>query len=138
MPLVQLNWKPSAETARWFGAILLALAGILGLAIRWRTGADSIAAGIWAAGASLAFLYYAVRPLRRPLYVVFTALLFPIGWTVSHVAAAALYYLVLTPIGLCLRLAGHDPLRRSFEQGAPTYWVERRASGDASRYFRQY
>ncbi|MBT2529290.1 hypothetical protein J7E91_28795 [Streptomyces sp. ISL-99] len=44
-------------------------------------------------------------------------------WTdlVRRPALAALYFLVLTPIGLCVRRI-RDPLRRSWHASATTYW----------------
>ena len=49
-----------------------------------------------------------------------------------------IYYLVLTPVGLLLRIRGYDPLNRKFQPRADTYWVERETSVDTDRYFRQF
>jgi len=62
----------------------------------------------------------------------------PMGWVVSHVVLAIVYYGVLTPVGLALRLAGRDPMRRRFDRQAASYWVERRGAADPGRYFRQF
>lgn len=48
---------------------------------------------------------------------------------VSPVILAVLYYTVITPIGLAMRLFGMDPLR--LRRGATTYWIERRPPGPA-------
>lgn len=37
-------------------------------------------------------------------------------------ALAAIYYLVVTPIGLVSRLI-HDPLSRRWNRGAQSYWI---------------
>ena len=62
----------------------------------------------------------------------------PIGWTVTHLVLAAVYYLVLTPIGLLMRLAGRDPMRRSIDPKAATYWIARKNPIESKRYFRQF
>jgi hypothetical protein len=62
----------------------------------------------------------------------------PVGWTVSHVILAIVYYGVLTPVGFIMRLTGYDPMRRAFERNAETYWIARREREDAGRYFRQW
>jgi hypothetical protein len=62
----------------------------------------------------------------------------PIGWVMSHVILGIIYYLVLTPIGLLLRALGRDPLRRRFETGARSYWIDRGEEPAVERYFRQY
>jgi hypothetical protein len=61
----------------------------------------------------------------------------PLAWTVSTVLLILVYYLVLTPIGLALRLAGRDRMGRRFDSDRTTYWVKRNES-DPSRYFRQF
>jgi hypothetical protein len=47
----------------------------------------------------------------------------------SPLALGALFFGVLTPLGLVLRLAGCDPLRLRFDRRAPSYWIARAAAG---------
>ncbi|HEU4365360.1 MAG TPA: SxtJ family membrane protein, partial [Candidatus Krumholzibacteria bacterium] len=76
--------------------------------------------------------------LRMPLYLAWMRVFFPLGWVVSHAILIVIYYAVLTPIGLVLRLVGYDPMRRRFDRGASTYWAEHRSDDDLSQYFRRY
>ena len=62
----------------------------------------------------------------------------PIGWTLSHLVLGAVYYGVFTPIGLVMRLLGHDPLERRFDPTATSYWIERTDRSDPARHFRQF
>ncbi|MBM4108330.1 MAG: hypothetical protein FJ255_05885 [Phycisphaerae bacterium] len=62
----------------------------------------------------------------------------PIGWTISHALLALIYYAVLTPIGLVMRLLGNDPMQRRLDRAATTYWSEHRPPTDPKRYFRQF
>ncbi len=96
-------------------------------------------------GLALAVLALTVGPLGlansrliRPIFVGWMVLAFPIGWTVSLVLLALVYYGVVTPVGLLLRLAGHDPLRLRRDPGLATYWVTKPAVSDVRRYFRRY
>jgi hypothetical protein len=66
------------------------------------------------------------------------ALAFPFGWLLAHLLLAAIYFLLITPIGLILRIVRRDPLAREFEHEAQSYWTPRPANDDRSRYFRQY
>jgi len=50
----------------------------------------------------------------------------------------SVYYGVLTPIALLLRLRGHDPMRRRFDPDAKTYWQPHKPPTDRSRYFKRY
>jgi hypothetical protein len=44
-------------------------------------------------------------------------------------AVGVLFFCVLTPLGLVLRLAGRDPLRLRFDRRAPSHWIERASAG---------
>ena len=66
------------------------------------------------------------------------ALAFPIGWTVSLIMLAILYYGLFTPIGLVFRLIGRDALQRSRRPGLETYWTPKPTTTDPRRYFKQF
>jgi len=78
------------------------------------------------------------RTLNRYLYVGLTLLTFPIGFILSHVLLAIVFYLVITPVGLVMRLLGRDPLQRKFNREASTYWVDHAEPKSVEEYFRQY
>ena len=62
---------------------------------------------------------------------------YPIGWVLSHILLGVVFYFVVLPIGLLLRLARYDPLTRKFDQKVTSYWIEREPSSDPRKYFRQ-
>ena len=86
---------------------------------------------LWACVLSGLFALVALaRPalLRAPnrLWMKFGILL---GHVVSPVALGILFYAVLTPVGVMMRLTGKDPLRRRRDPGAASYWQPRRPPG---------
>ncbi len=48
---------------------------------------------------------------------------------VNPVVMGLLFFLVLTPFGLGLRLLGKDPLHRHFDRMAGSYWIRRSPPG---------
>lgn len=76
--------------------------------------------------------------LLRIVYLGMIYATLPIGIVVSYVILAATYYLVLTPIGLVLRLCGYDPMQRRFDRKAESYWVPREEDPSADHVFRQF
>lgn len=62
----------------------------------------------------------------------------PMGWVVSHVLLGVVFYGVITPIGLLLRLMGRDLLGLKFDRGAASYWRVRGPGEGTGRYFRQW
>ena len=136
--LMGINSRPSPRDLKSFGVVILVFFGMIGVLVRWRTGSLVAPTILWSTGAALCLVYYSVRPLRRPLYLLWMYVLSPISRTIPLLLLAAVYYLVLTPIGLTVRMFGQDPMRRRFEPTARTYWVEHRTGGDPSRYLRQF
>jgi hypothetical protein len=72
----------------------------------------------------------------RPIFVGWMCLAFPIGWVVSHVVLACVYYGVFTPISVCFRLIGRDALARRHRPDRSTYWTPKPAAHDVRSYFR--
>jgi len=139
MGVIEIDRNPSPRTLRFFGLLFAVFCGLVGALLRWRFDLGTAATVVWIAGAGVAALYYLVPPLRRPLYLGWIHAAFPIGWLLSHLLLALVYYGVLTPIGLVMRLFRRDPLHRRFDPEAESYWVEYRASADPTRrYFRQF
>jgi hypothetical protein len=89
-------------------------------------------------GGLVAVVVWIAPAAGKKLYVGWMLAAQPIGWTISHLVLAAVYYLVLTPIGLLMRLFGRDPMQRHFDRSATSYWVKRPTEADPSRHFRQF
>lgn len=48
-----------------------------------------------------------------------------LGWVNTRIILGVLFYGIVTPMGLVMKLAGRDPMRRGFEPDAQTYRVTR-------------
>jgi len=93
----------------------------------------------------LALLALTIGPLglTRPewmrwIYVGWMVLAFPIGWMVSQVMLAVMFYGLFVPIGLIFRLLGRDPLHRARRAELKSYWAPKPAPADLRRYFKQF
>ncbi len=138
MALIEINRNPSKKELGWFGLLFALFFGIVGGLVWWKWGASTVATWIWSVAGAIAVCYYAIPPFRMPLYIGWVTAAFPIGWLVSHVVLAIVYYLVVTPIGVAVRMAGRIAIRAPFDPQAKTYWVERPSRRAPSRYFRQF
>jgi len=128
---------PTRGEERWFGVLLLTVFVVIGIVVFWQLESLRAARVLWGIGLGLALLYYGVRPLRRPLYYGWMRLVYPIGWVISHVTLAIVYYGIMTPIGLVMRLFGRDKLERRLDPKAESYWSGRAPADDPERYLRQ-
>lgn len=136
--LIDRDREPSARELRWFGVLFLGFSALIAGLLRARAQSPVASIAVALFGASFAAIYYAMPSLRRALLRSWIALTYPIGWLGSNLALGAFYFLVLTPIGLGLRIFGRDALQRGIERDRPSYWVARRGSARARRYWHQY
>jgi hypothetical protein len=138
MPLIEINHTPSRRELLRFVA-LLPLAGLVFGAAVWFWTRSTTAAIITAAVlAALGLLGLALPAVRRRLYLGWMYAFLPVGMVLGTLLLGAVYFVVVMPIGLLVRIFIGDPMTRRFERGAETYWRERGPAVAAARYFRQY
>ena len=145
--LVEINFNPDIRTLRQFGVIafvgfgaLAALAYYERLVFAFGLGDSrmTVVTGLIALG-SIALLFSLVAPkANRFLYVGLTILAFPIGFVLSYVIMGTLYFLVIGPIAVVLRVFGRDSMHRRYDRGASTYWTSARPPRQKESYFHQY
>ena len=111
MAIIEINWRPSNRDLRMFAVVQLVVAAVCAWLLHRRLGWDAAAIGL--IGLSLAGTVAGlVSPqLLRPLFVLWMVAAFPVGWVMSHLMLAVVYYGVVTPIGFALRLRGRDALQ---------------------------
>lgn len=148
MALLQIDWNPPDEKLRQFGLILSTLLAGIGTWLIFRGRFLFLAPGphqvpiVASALFAAALLGIAVSCRRprwmKPAYQGLTAVTYPIGYVVSHLVMAGVFFGVITPLALFFRLTGRDALKRRFEPDRKSYWEEREATTDVARYFRQF
>lgn len=138
MNLIRIDRNPSPRKLKLFGTLWLLALGILGAIVLAKADSLPAAAAVWTTALLLAATCRIVPGLTRILYLGVIYATLPIGLVVSPVVLAVVYYLVLTPTGLLMRLFGYDPISRHFDPEADTYWLPREQDEDAGRYFRQF
>jgi hypothetical protein len=121
-----------------FGVIWLVFFGTVG-GILLSSGCSSQVAGlVWGIAALVPAVGWIVPQFMRLIYLAMAYAGFPIGFVVSYLIMLVVYYLVLTPIGLIMRLFGYDPLNRHFDGSTDTYWRPRQQNDSLDAFFRQF
>jgi hypothetical protein len=67
--------------------------------------------------------------LLAPLNRLWMKLGVLLGKVVSPVALAVVFYSVLTPVAIMIRVTGKDPLRLKLDPAADSYWIPRKPPG---------
>jgi len=123
------EWRKAA----WMSALGLALLSSL---LRWRRVLPVAAWGLVLYVLASLAVTAGLRPRWFRGYYRFSAKL---GFALSQMAGYAvltlLFFIVVTPLGLILRLLGKDPLRLRRPVGAESYWSEVRGKSSLDRLF---
>jgi len=139
MSVVQINTNPTRKQLNQFGFVWLGFLTLFGVIAWLKLDAPTLAKVLWVLAVVVPVVGWLAPAFMRLVFVGMSYLAWPIGFVVSHVVLALVYYLVFTPIGLVMRLIGYDPMRRRFDPEAVTYWIARDPkASDAKRYFRQF
>jgi Saxitoxin biosynthesis operon protein SxtJ len=123
----------SDKKVRNFG-FLFSIVAIALAAFRYYRGGNS---WFWFVGGSVVFLLAGLflKPVLRPVYVVWMKFAFILGWLNTRLLLGVFFYLVVSPVGVVMRLVGRDPLTRKIDRSRSSYWMKREPRPfDAKRY----
>jgi hypothetical protein len=102
-----------------FGIILLIIAGFL-----YYQEKDSFKLFIYLAGSS-SCLGILLPIILKPFYMVWMIFAVILGWFMTRIILSLLFFLVITPIGLTMRLLGKDFLGLKIKSSNESYWNKR-------------
>ncbi len=145
--MVEINFRPDEKTLRQFGWIALGGFGLLALCAwnHWlvfrhlsEAARAAVTFGLLGLAGVSALFSLAFPKANAPLFVGLSVVAFPIGFVLSYVIMATLFYVVIAPVGLVLRLFGKDPMDRRFLPNATSYWVDARPARAKTDYFKQF
>lgn len=140
MTWTDVTRPPKPKVVRQFGVVCFLIFGGFGLfqaLVRARTGLGWGSLGF---GGLCLVLGLGAPGLFRWFYTGAMLLAFPIGFAVSQVMLAFLFFVVFLAVGLFLRLRGWDAMvrKRRTGTGSRSYWEPKPAPTDPQRYLRQY
>ncbi len=132
----QVKWRPDAAELRRFAIAMLVGFSLLGLFAAWR--AEEISTGalvFFGIGLFLAIAAFVPR-LGRMAYLGVYLPTSIIGYFVSRIILFLMFFLIITPLGIILRIVGKDPLQQRQEH--KTGWTSVKTVKNADSYYRQF
>jgi hypothetical protein len=121
-----MTHQPDVRQLRQFGLLVGAVWAAIGLwPVLVRGGDPRLWAVILGVGLLLPALIVPgrLRLIHRMWMVVGNVL----GWVSTRIVLGVMFFGIITPIGLIMRLVREDPLHRTFEPDVDTYRVRRQA-----------
>ncbi|MEW6307279.1 MAG: hypothetical protein AB1705_27815 [Verrucomicrobiota bacterium] len=143
-PFKEVNWNPDLAARKSFARSLVIgfpIVAVVLYLIRWLAlGIKDPTVPLWIGGAGFAagVVFWVLPQIAKPFYLVWYGLACCIGLVISNVILTVFYYTLMTLIGLLLRIMGKDPLQKSFNRNAKTYWHDAPQTNDPARYYQQF
>ena len=131
--------KPQGVSPKELRSFGLTIGGIFMVVGFWPLVVRSHSPWVWAlsvAGIILGLAVFVPGSLG-PIYRAWMRIGATLGWVNTRVILSLGYYVVFTPMGWIMRVAGRDPMRRKFDPGTFTYRVTKstRPGGHMQRQF---
>ena len=113
--------KLNQKQLRDFGLLTGAIVAILfGLLLPWIRG-HSLPSIPWAIAAVLWCLAVLAPRSLNPVYQVWMRIGLVLGWVNTRIILGIVFYGLVTPMGVIMRLLNQDPMARKFEENLQTY-----------------
>lgn len=142
-PFAEVDWDPDVEGRRKFALSQVigfpCLAGVLAIGARITHGSWFAEFAVLAiAGVAVGAVLWVMPRIARPLYVAWYFLACCIGAVMGNLLLIAVYFFVVTPIGLMVRWTGRSGIRRRVDRQCTTYWKQAERVDDPNDYYRQF
>ena len=118
----------AGSTDRAFGFLFSAIAGVLAALAAWQGRRGALGWAVVAAGFLAVTLV--APPLLGPLNRAWRRLALLLSKFTTPLIMGLLFFVVIAPVGVIMRLAGKDPLRLRFERENASYWLARSSQGE--------
>lgn len=116
---------------RNFGFVMAGFFAILSSVPVWKRA--ELPSPYWGA-ISLLFLFFTlVAPSKlHKLNIAWTKLGLLLQKVMSPLILGIIFFGVVFPIGILMRISRYDPLNRKFDKAAKTYWIHRKSNSESS------
>ena len=138
MSLAPINWRPDRKTLVEFSEAWMFFLGMVAAPLMLNRGHLRLAAAFWILAVAGRLIGLVHPMLLKSVFLGLTLATWPIGWAVSSLTLALLYYVIFTPIGLIFKLIGRDAMKRHLDRAAPTYWEPYTPDHSPEAYLQQF
>lgn len=117
------NIKSGKKELREFGLIMSVVLSFINLFLFWKRG--EVFSPLVVFSALFLFFSFVGHRLLRPLYKIWMTFSLIVGKSVTAIILVILFYLVLTPTGLIVKLLNKDLLGLKLSRKKNSYWLEK-------------
>ena len=108
---------------RKFGLLFAGVFTVIS-AYAWWKGSSLLVYVLAAAGLFLAASFL-LEQVLKPIRIVWMRFAHLLGWVNTRILLGLFFYLVITPVGIVMRMFGKDLLERKIDLDSASYWTSR-------------
>lgn len=129
----------SKRYLRNFGITMAVALGLLATLVFFLGSHPERAYWLGGIGAAFLLLVFVLPSILKPIHLLWMGLALFLGYFMSRILLTLLFFVIITPIGLVMRLFGKDIIDEKIQQERETYWIKReKAETDKGRYQKLY
>ena len=114
-------WKePSSRDLNVLALLFLVIPSVIGSYTAFWKGSSN--GYVWIAAGIVLALSRIIPPLFRGIYRVWFGFSIVLGFFVSRLILTMVFWFIITPMALIMRVIGKDPMERKFDPNAGSYW----------------
>ncbi len=112
----------SRTEQRKFGLVMAAAIIVLGLIRYALHGFAQFPVYFFAVACVFAFLGVCCPRVLKPVFIGWIKFAVVLNWLMTRLLLTAVYWLLIVPMGIGMRLVGNDPLKRKWLARDESYW----------------
>jgi len=130
--------EPTKKDLNILALLFLVLPAAVGAHLLYWKGSSN--GYVWIGVGLALFISRFIPPLFRKVYSIWVSFSIVIGYFVSRALLTFIFFVVMTPTGLLMRVFSKDPMDRKLDPNATSYWQKRELGDDTSveRYQKQF
>jgi hypothetical protein len=109
--MTRIDWNPPPRALRIWALAMLVATGLAGCVLEFLLGHSVSARLVWGIGALAFATGITGTRIALPVYRAWMGFVWVVSWALGTLALGAVFFLVVTPIGIVTRLAGRDRLK---------------------------
>lgn len=135
---IQAVWRePTSRDLTILAGLFFVILCAIGGYLLWKGATNG---WMWIIAGTVLALSRIVTPFFKAIYRIWIILSIIIGYFVSRVLLTIIFFIVIIPMGLIMRILGKDPMERKLDPNAASYWIPKEQEKDPSveRYEKQF
>ena len=117
--------RHNKKQLRQFGLMVGGVLILIGLWTLYQGKHEPARLILWSIGGLLIITGSIVPTLLRPAYWLWMKLAHLLGWVNTRLLLGIIFFVIITPMAIVMKVLGRDALNRKINKDADSYWIPR-------------